>query len=50
MPETTEYSCSKCGQPLPQIMSCEEWEKAGQDLVRQVMQKGGLLKSGGFVS
>lgn len=37
--------CIKCGQPLPEIMSCEEWKKAGDDLIRQVMQKGGLIST-----
>lgn len=36
--------CGSCGQPLPQIMTCEEWKKAGEDLVAQVMQPGGLIK------
>lgn len=38
--------CSSCGQPLPQIMTCEEWKKAGEDFIAQFRQKGGLLKAG----
>ncbi len=35
-----------CGQPLPEIMTCKEWKKAGEDFIRQFRQKGGLLKCG----
>ncbi len=40
--------CRKCGQPLPQIMPCEEWEKAKIDFIRQFNQKGGFIKAGGL--
>lgn len=33
-----------CGQPLPEIMSCKEWKKAGEDFIRQFRQQGGLIK------
>ncbi len=36
--------CKKCGQPLPQIMTCKEWKKAGEDFMRQFTQAGGLIK------
>jgi hypothetical protein len=44
--QSDEHLCKRCGQPLPQIMTCEEFEKAGEDLIRQLMQPGGLLKIG----
>lgn len=37
----SKANCKRCGQPLPQEMSCEEWEKAGSDLLGQL----GNLKS-----
>jgi hypothetical protein len=42
---TSDNKCKNCGQLLPEIMSCDEWKKAGQDLRRQIMQPGGLCKS-----
>ena len=34
MVSMNNFKCSKCGQPLPQIMTCEEWKKAGEDLIK----------------
>jgi len=42
----TNKQCKKCGQPLPQIMTCKEWEKAGEDFMRQFRQSGGFIKAG----
>ncbi len=42
--ENTMKDCADCGQPLPQVMSCEEWEQAKIDFMAQF--KTGFIEVG----